>query len=164
MNIKLIVIGKTMKGFVLDGINEYIDRLKHYTNFSIEVIGDVKNAKSLSATQLKEKEEESILSFLNKNQFTSDNATTIVLLDEKGQEMKSTEFATYLQKQMNMGTKNLLFLVGGAYGFSDNLKQMYKNKISISKMTFSHQMIRLLFTEQVYRAFTIINNFPYHNE
>lgn len=164
MNIKLIVIGKTMKGFVLDGINEYIDRLKHYTNFSIEVIGDVKNAKSLSATQLKEKEEESILSFLNKNQFTSDNATTIVLLDEKGQEMKSTEFATYLQKQMNMGTKNLLFLVGGAYGFSDNLKQMYKNKISISKMTFSHQMIRLLFCEQVYRAFTIINNFPYHNE
>ena len=164
MNIKLIVIGKTMKGFVLDGINEYIDRLKHYTNFSIEVIGDVKNAKSLSSTQLKEKEEESILSFLNKNQFTSDNATTIVLLDEKGQEMKSTEFATYLQKQMNMGTKNLLFLVGGAYGFSDNLKQMYKNKISISKMTFSHQMIRLLFCEQVYRAFTIINNFPYHNE
>lgn len=164
MNIKLIVIGKTMKGFVLDGINEYVDRLKHYTNFSIEVINDVKNAKSLSALQLKEKEEESILSFLNKNQFTSDNATTIVLLDEKGQEMKSTEFATYLQKQMNMGTKNLLFLVGGAYGFSDNLKQTYKNKISISKMTFSHQMIRLLFCEQVYRAFTIINNFPYHNE
>jgi len=164
MNIKLVVIGKTMKGFVNDGIDEYVSRLKHYTNFSIEVINDVKNAKNLSPSLLKEKEEENIISFLNKNQLSLDNTSTIILLDEKGQEMKSIEFASFLQKQMNMGTKTLIFLVGGAYGFSDNIKNTYKNKISISKMTFSHQMIRLLFCEQLYRAFTIINNFPYHNE
>ncbi len=164
MNIKLIVIGKTVKGFIDEGVNEYFSRLKHYINFSIEVINDVKNAKSLSSTQLKELEGESLLNFFEKNQLTAKNSSLVILLDEHGKEMKSTVFAEYLQKQMNLGLKNLVFVVGGAFGFSDNIKDKFKDKISISQMTFSHQMIRLLFTEQLYRAFTIIKNEPYHNE
>lgn len=164
MNIKLIVIGKTVKGFIDEGINEYFSRIKHYINFSIEVINDVKNAKNLSSTQLKELEGESLLNFLEKNQLTAKNSSLVILLDEHGKEMKSTVFAEYLQKQMNLGLKNLVFVVGGAFGFSNNIKDKFKDKISISQMTFSHQMIRLLFTEQLYRAFTIIKNEPYHNE
>lgn len=164
MNIKLVVTGKTVKGFVDEGVNEYLKRLKHYVNFSIEVIADVKNAKNLSPAQLKETECDNLISFLEKNSLTAQHSSIIVLLDEHGKEFKSTEFASYLQKQMNSGIKNLVFIIGGAYGFSDSLKEKFKDKISISKMTFSHQMIRLLFIEQLYRAFTIIKGEPYHNE
>ena len=164
MNIKLVVVGKTIKGFVDDGINEYIKRLKHYINFSIEVIGDVKNAKNLTPTQLKILEANNILNYLDKNQVNTQNSAIVTLLDENGREFKSTEFASYLQKQMNSGIKTLVFIVGGAYGFADMIKDRFKNTVSISQMTFSHQMIRLLFVEQLYRAFTIIKGEPYHNE
>ncbi|MBR1627236.1 MAG: 23S rRNA (pseudouridine(1915)-N(3))-methyltransferase RlmH [Bacteroidales bacterium] len=164
MNIKLVVVGKTVKGFVFDGTEEYFNRLKHYVNFSVEVIADVKNAKNLTSSQLKDAECENILSFLEKNQLNNQHSSVIVLLDEHGKEYRSTEFADYLQKQMNCGIKNLVFVIGGAYGFSDTVKEKFKEKLSVSKMTFSHQMIRLLFTEQLYRAFTIIKGEPYHNE
>ncbi len=157
MNIKLLVVGKTVKGFVSDGVEEYTKRLKHYINFSIEVIQDVKNASSLSSAQLKEKEKELILKHISLDDY-------VILLDEKGREFSSTEFASFIQQKMNNSIKSLVFVVGGAFGFDERIKQQYNNKISISRMTFSHQMIRLLFTEQLYRAFTILKNEPYHNE
>lgn len=157
MNIKLLVVGKTVKGFVSDGVEEYTKRLKHYINFSIEVIQDVKNASSLSSAQLKEKEKELILKHISLDDY-------VILLDEKGREFSSTEFASFIQQKMNNSIKSLVFVVGGAFGFDERIKQQHNNKISISRMTFSHQMIRLLFTEQLYRAFTILKNEPYHNE
>lgn len=157
MNIKLIVVGKTNQSYVEEGVKEYFNRLKHYINFEIIVVPDVKNAKNLSPTILKDKETENIVKYIA-------NTDTIVLLDEHGKEFRSKEFADYLQKKMNQGTKTLSFVVGGAFGFSDKMYSLANEKISISKMTFSHQMIRLLFTEQLYRAFTILHNEPYHNE
>lgn len=157
MNIKLLVVGKTVKGFVSDGVEEYTKRLKHYINFSIEVIQDVKNASSLSSAQLKEKEKELILKHISLDDY-------VILLDEKGREFSSTEFASFIQQKMNNSIKSLVFVVGGAFGFDERIKQQHNNKISISRMTLSHQMIRLLFTEQLYRAFTILKNEPYHNE
>ncbi|MBP3253903.1 MAG: 23S rRNA (pseudouridine(1915)-N(3))-methyltransferase RlmH [Bacteroidales bacterium] len=164
MNIRLVVTGKTIKGFVFDGTEEYIKRLKHYTNFTVDVINDVKNAKNLSPTQLKTAEGVNLLAFLEKNQLLSNPAAKIILLDEHGAEFTSKEFASVLQKNMNLGIKNLVFIIGGAYGFPQEIKDRFKDKISVSRMTFSHQMIRLLFTEQLYRAFTILKNEPYHNE
>ncbi|MBQ0114245.1 MAG: 23S rRNA (pseudouridine(1915)-N(3))-methyltransferase RlmH [Bacteroidales bacterium] len=157
MNIKLLVVGKTVKGFIDEGVNEYVKRLKHYVNFSIEIIPDVKNASSLSPNQLKEQEAALILKHLTPED-------KVVILDEHGKEYRSMEFADYIQKQMSASVKNLVFIVGGAFGFSDSIKEKFPNKISISKMTFSHQMIRLLFVEQIYRAYTIIKHEPYHNE
>lgn len=157
MNIKLIVVGKTNQSYVEEGVKEYFSRLKHYISFEIIVVPDVKGAKNLSSSTLKDKEAENIIKYLN-------NQDTVVLLDEHGQEFRSKEFAQYLQKKMNQGTKTLVFVVGGAFGFSDKMYSLTSEKISISKMTFSHQMIRLLFTEQLYRAFTILHNEPYHNE
>lgn len=157
MNIKLLVVGKTVKGFVDDGVNEYVKRLKHYINFSLEVIPDIRNASSLSPSQLKEQEALAILKHIG-------NEDKVFLLDEHGKEFTSMEFSNFVQKKLNEGIKNLIFVIGGAYGFSDSIKEKFGQKISISKMTFSHQMIRLLFVEQVYRAFTIIKHEPYHNE
>jgi 23S rRNA (pseudouridine1915-N3)-methyltransferase len=157
MNIKLIVVGKTNQSYVEEGVKEYFSRLKHYISFEIIVVPDVKGAKNLSSSTLKDKEAENIIKYLN-------NQDAVVLLDEHGQEFRSKEFAQYLQKKMNQGTKTLVFIVGGAFGFSDKMYSLTSEKISISKMTFSHQMIRLLFTEQLYRAFTILHNEPYHNE
>lgn len=157
MNIKLIVVGKTNQSYVEEGVKEYFSRLKHYISFEIIVVPDVKGAKNLSSYNLKDKEAENIIKYLN-------NQDSVVLLDEHGQEFRSKEFAQYLQKKMNQGTKTLVFVVGGAFGFSDKMYSLTSEKISISKMTFSHQMIRLLFTEQLYRAFTILHNEPYHNE
>lgn len=157
MNIKLLVVGKTDKGFVQDGTQQYVDRLKHYIKFEMEVIPDLKNASSLSVTQLKEMQAQSIIQHLSQN----DN---VILLDEHGKSFTSMDFAQFIQQKMNLSVKNLVFIVGGAFGFADKIKTQYKEKISISPMTFSHQMIRLLFTEQLYRAFTIINHEPYHNE
>ncbi len=157
MNIKLLVVGKTAKGFINEGVEEYVKRLKHYINFNIEVIAELKNSDRLSKEELQRREAILIEKHINKEDF-------IIILDEKGKEYKSVEFADMLQQKMNTSVKNLVFVVGGAYGFGKEIKAKYDSKISLSKMTFSHQMIRLFFVEQLYRAFTILNNEPYHNE
>lgn len=157
MKITLLVIGKTDDKNLVELINTYQKRLQHYIKFEIEVITDIKNAKNLSALQQKEKEGELILSKIS----TTD---VLVLLDDKGKHYSSKEFSSYLQKNMNSGIKNLVLVIGGPYGFSENVYKKAMGKISFSKMTFSHQMIRLFVVEQIYRAFTILKNEPYHHE
>ncbi|REE82048.1 23S rRNA (pseudouridine1915-N3)-methyltransferase [Lutibacter oceani] len=157
MKIKLLAIGKTDAENLQSLIETYQGRLKHYIGFKLEVIPDIKNAKNLSEQQQKEKEGELIL----KNLAATDQ---LILLDEKGKEFRSIEFSNYLQKKMNSGIKQLVFVIGGPYGFSDAVYKKAQGKISLSKMTFSHQMIRLFIVEQVYRAFTILKNEPYHHE
>lgn len=157
MNIKLIVIGKSEEKYLREAVEIYFKRLTHYINFEIVVLPDVKNAKNMSVAELKDKEAELILKH-------SAKADKVVLLDEKGKEYSSVEFSKYLTKQMNASVKTLAFVVGGAFGFSEKVYSQANEKLSISKMTFSHQMIRLLFVEQLYRAFTIIKGEPYHNE
>lgn len=157
MNIKLIVIGKSEEKYLREAVEIYLKRLTHYINFEIVVLPDVKNAKNMSVAELKDKEAELILKH-------SAKADKFVLLDEKGKEYSSVEFSKYLTKQMNASVKTLAFVVGGAFGFSEKVYSQANEKLSISKMTFSHQMIRLLFVEQLYRAFTIIKGEPYHNE
>ncbi|MBQ2303014.1 MAG: 23S rRNA (pseudouridine(1915)-N(3))-methyltransferase RlmH [Bacteroidales bacterium] len=157
MNIKLIVIGKSEEKYLREAVEIYLKRLTHYINFEIVVLPDVKNAKNMSVAELKDKEAELILKH-------SAKADKVVLLDEKGKEYSSVEFSKYLTKQMNASVKTLAFVVGGAFGFSEKVYSQTNEKLSISKMTFSHQMIRLLFVEQLYRAFTIIKGEPYHNE
>lgn len=157
MVIKLIVLGKTDNGALNQLIDEYRNRLRHYIKFEIETIPDIRNNKNLSEKQQKEKEGEAILSKLNPTDF-------LVLLDENGKQGTSVEFSEYLQKKMNSGLKQLVFVVGGPYGFSDAVYQKCQGKISLSKMTFSHQMVRLFIVEQLYRAFTILRNEPYHHQ
>ncbi len=156
MTIKLIAIGKTDSNPLQQLIAEYEARLKHYIKFDFEVILDVKNSKNLSEKQQKEKEGELILKKLKPTD-------VLVLLDEGGKQFSSIEFSTYLQKKMNSGMKQLVFVIGGPYGFSDALYQKVQGKISVSKMTFSHQMVRLFIIEQLYRGFTILKNEPYHH-
>ncbi len=157
MNIKLTVIGKTEEKHLIEAIETYTKRLKHYINFEIIYLPDVKGVKNLSALEIKDKEAPLLLNQISKYDKN-------ILFDEKGKEFTSVEFAQFLQKQMNQGIKNLHFIVGGAYGFSPKVYEKAQDKVSISKMTFSHQMIRLLIVEQIYRAFTILNNEPYHKE
>ena len=157
MKIKLLAIGKTDDKNLLTLIQSYEKRLKYYIKFELEIIPDLKNVKNLSEKQQKEKEGELIL----KNIATTDN---LILLDEKGNEFRSVEFAKILQKKMNSGIKQLVLVIGGPYGFSEKVYQKASGKISLSKMTFSHQMIRLFIVEQLYRAFTILKNEPYHHE
>ena len=157
MNIKLIVVGKNEQKYLKEALDIYIKRLTHYINFELVVLPDVKNAKNMSVSELKDKEAELILKH-------SAKADKVVLLDEKGKEFSSMEFSKYIEKQMNASLKTLAFVVGGAFGFSEKVYSQANEKLSISKMTFSHQMIRLLFVEQLYRAFTIIKGEPYHNE
>jgi 23S rRNA (pseudouridine1915-N3)-methyltransferase len=157
MNIKLTVIGKTEGKYLIEAVENYIKRLKHYVNFEIIYLPDIKGAKSLSSSEIKEKEADILLKQISKYDKN-------ILFDEKGKLFSSKEFATHLQKQMNQGIKNLNFIVGGAYGFSPRIYQEVQEKISISPMTFSHQMIRLLIVEQIYRANTILNNEPYHKD
>lgn len=157
MNIKLIVVGKNEQKYLKEALDIYIKRLTHYINFELVVLPDVKNAKNMSVSELKDKEAELILKH-------SAKADKVVLLDEKGKEYSSVEFSKYIEKQMNASLKTLAFVVGGAFGFSEKVYSQAGEKLSISKMTFSHQMIRLLFVEQLYRAFTIIKGEPYHNE
>ncbi len=157
MKIKLLVIGKTDNKELNQLIDVYQNRLKHYIKFSFEVIPDIKNVKNMSEKEQKEKEGELILSKL---QATDD----LILLDDKGKQYTSIEFSEYLQKKMNSGVKQLVLVVGGAYGFSEDVYKKAKGKISLSKMTFSHQMIRLFIIEQLYRGFTILKNEPYHHE
>lgn len=157
MKIKLLVIGKTDDKQLNSLIETYQNRLKHYIGFQLEIIPDIKNVKNLSQIQQKEKEGALILSKLAPTD-------QLVLLDEKGKEFRSIEFANFLQKKMNSGIKQLVFVVGGPYGFSDAVYKKAQGKVSLSKMTFSHQMIRLFVVEQIYRAFTILRNEPYHHE
>jgi len=157
MKIKLLAIGKTDDKDLQNLILMYQNRLKHYIKFELVIIPDIKKAKNLSEKQQKEKEGELILKQLQ-------SADELVLLDEKGKEFRSIEFSKYLQKKMNSGIKQLVLVIGGPYGFSDAVYKKAKGKISLSKMTFSHQMVRLFIVEQIYRAFTIIKNEPYHHE
>lgn len=157
MEIQLLTIGKTTQGFVKEGMEEYSSRLKRYIPFEITCIQDVKTSKSLAPSVQREREGEIIEEFLN----SSDH---VVVLDEKGKEYTSVEFAKRIQKIMASGKKRCVFVVGGPYGFSDNVYNRADEKISLSKMTFTHEMVRLFFVEQIYRAMTILKGEPYHHE
>ena len=157
MNIKLIVVSKTDIPYLQQGIDEYVGRLKHYCDFEIVVIPALKNLGKATPDEIKEREGQLILKQLDK-------VDTSVLLDEHGREYTSVGFSEYLQKQMNAGTRTLAFVIGGAFGFSSAVYAAANHKISLSQMTFNHQMVRLFFTEQLYRAFTILRHEKYHNE
>ena len=157
MKIELAVIGKTSIGYLKQGIDEYIKRLKHYVPFEIKYIDDIKNTKNISEEQQKRTEGAKILSLLDKSDF-------VVLIDEHGKEYTSMQYSSYIQKRMLSGAKKVVFVIGGPYGFSQEVYDRANDKISFSKMTFNHEMIRLIFTEQLYRAYTIINHEPYHHE
>ncbi|MDC3252997.1 23S rRNA (pseudouridine(1915)-N(3))-methyltransferase RlmH [Crocinitomicaceae bacterium] len=157
MRIKVICIGKTGKSFLTDGENEYLKRLKHYAQVDKIELADVKNAKNLTKDQIKKEEGKLLLSKISGND-------QLCLLDEKGRSFRSIDFSRFIQKQFNQGGKTLVFMIGGAYGFSDELYARADKKISLSEMTFSHQMIRMLFLEQLYRAMTILKGEPYHHE
>ena len=157
MKIELAVIGKTSIGYLKQGIDEYIKRLKHYVPFEIKYIDDIKNTKNISEDQQKRTEGAKILSLLDKSDF-------VVLLDEHGKEYTSMQYSSYIQKRMLSGAKKVVFVIGGPYGFSQEVYDRANDKISFSKMTFNHEMIRLIFTEQLYRAYTITNHEPYHHE
>tara|TARA_Y100001954_G_scaffold82348_1_gene90495 strand:- start:22 stop:495 length:474 start_codon:yes stop_codon:yes gene_type:complete len=157
MKIKLIVVGKTNAEYLLEGEKEYERRLKHYTKFEEIIITDVKQAGKLSESEHKKKEGQLILAKL-------ENSDHVILLDDKGKSYSSVEFANFLQQKMNSSLKSLVFVVGGAFGFSDELYQRAYSKLSLSKMTFSHQMVRLIFKEQLYRGFSILRGEKYHHE
>ncbi|MCF8272877.1 MAG: 23S rRNA (pseudouridine(1915)-N(3))-methyltransferase RlmH [Flavobacteriaceae bacterium] len=156
MTIKLLAIGKTDNKDLQSLIEDYLKRLNFYIKFSFEIIPDLKKAKNLSEEQQKQKEGELILSSLT----TTD---ALILLDENGKQLDSIAFSDYLQKHMNSGIKQLVFVVGGPYGFSEDVYKQAHGKLSLSKMTFSHQMVRLFIIEQLYRGFTILKNEPYHH-
>lgn len=156
MKITLLVVGKTADTHIQALLQDYQKRLGHYVPFTLTVIPELKNTKSLTSEQQKQAEGELIL----RNITTS---TDMILLDERGKEFRSREFADYLQKKMSSG-RDLVFVVGGPYGFSDAVYQRANGQISLSKMTFSHQMVRLFFVEQIYRAMTILRGEPYHHE
>lgn len=156
MTIKLLTIGKTDNVNLKMLIDDYQKRLVHYCKFEFEPLPDIKNVKHLSQKQQKDKEGELLLSKVQ-------NSDILVLLDENGKQLDSLAFANYLQKHLNSGIKTLVFVIGGPYGFSKEVYNRSNGKLSLSKMTFSHQMVRLFFIEQVYRAFTILRNEPYHH-
>ena len=151
------MIGKTDNSIMKTIVDDYSKRLSMYINFSFEVINDIKNAKNLTEIQQKEKESELILAKLK----PSDH---LVLLDENGENFSSIGFSDFMQKKMNSGIKTLVLVIGGPYGFSESVYKKANGKIALSKMTFSHQMIRMIIVEQLYRAFTILNNEPYHHQ
>ncbi|QMU65134.1 MAG: 23S rRNA (pseudouridine(1915)-N(3))-methyltransferase RlmH [Flavobacteriaceae bacterium] len=157
MRIKLLLIGKTDDKNLRELISKYQNRLQHYVKFELEVIPELKNIKNFTRFQQKEKEGAFILNKLR----ATDH---LVLFDEKGKAFRSLEFANWLQKKMNSGVKQLVFAIGGPYGFSESVYKKTMEKIALSKMTFSHQMIRLFAIEQFYRGFTILNKEPYHHE
>jgi len=157
MQIRLIAVGKTDHAAIQTLLEEYTKRLGFYVKFEMEIIPDLKNSKNLSETSQKEKEGELIL----KKMQISDE---VILLDEQGKQYSSMDFSDFLQKKMNAGLRQLVFVIGGPYGFSEQIYQRANGKISLSKMTFSHQMVRVFFVEQLYRAFTILKNEPYHHQ
>ena len=156
MKFTLIMVGKTDVKWVKEGLELYAGRLSHYIQFTINEIPELKNASALSRDQIKEKEGDLILGLIRP-------ADDVILLDEHGKEFRSIEFADWIQKKQNTA-RRLIFVIGGPYGFSNDVYERANEKISLSKMTFSHQMVRLIFTEQIYRACTIIKGEPYHHE
>lgn len=157
MKISLLLVGRTIDKHLGSLIEEYAQRISHYMPFEITVIPDIKGSKSMPPSVIKEKEGALILQNIRSGDY-------VILLDERGKEFRSVEFASFLSHQFNMSHRRLLFVVGGAYGFSPEVYNKSQSMISLSRMTFSHQMIRLLFTEQLYRALTILAGEPYHHE
>ncbi len=156
MKATLIWTGKTTETYVKNGIREYESRIGHYHGFTIEECPHLKNADKLKPDQIKKKEAEQLLKKLNKDDH-------VILLDENGKQFTSVDFSRYLQKLMMQSVKRVVFVIGGAYGFDKSIYQRAAMKLSLSPMTFSHQLIRVIFLEQLYRANTIIRNEPYHN-
>ncbi|MCH5174711.1 MAG: 23S rRNA (pseudouridine(1915)-N(3))-methyltransferase RlmH [Prevotellaceae bacterium] len=157
MKVSLILVGRTVNKHLAELIDDYASRVKHYVGFDITVLPELKNTKSLSADQQKQQEGELILRQLQQGDH-------VVLLDEHGKEMRSIEFSRYMEKKMQSVSKRLVFVIGGPYGFSPDVYARANDKLSLSQMTFSHQMIRLIFVEQLYRAMTIMRGEPYHHE
>ncbi len=157
MKIKFLCIGKTNFNFVNEGNELYLKRLKHLVQFEMSVVPDIKNTKNMPVDELKAKEGAVLLKQVG-------DGDKLCLLDEKGTTFTSEKFADFIDKLTVMGTKQLIFVVGGAYGFSQEVYNRADYKISLSKMTFSHQIIRVIFLEQIYRAYTIIKGIPYHNQ
>ena len=157
MDVKLVTVGKTDVKWVKEGLDLYVSRLRHYVPFSLVEIPQLKNVSAFSQEQIKEKEGELIL-----KQVTPGDS--VILLDEHGKEFRSVEWAEWIRQRLARGGKGLVFVVGGAYGFSQAVYDRAEGKVSLSKMTFSHQMARTIFAEQLYRAFTIIKGEPYHHE
>jgi 23S rRNA (pseudouridine1915-N3)-methyltransferase len=157
MKISLIYIGKTNQNFVKEGCEMYFKRIKRYTNFEEVRINDVKNGNKMQAEILKVKEGELLLNKIQATDF-------VILLDEKGKSFTSVKFANWIEQKMVQGATHLVFIVGGAFGFSEAVYQRANMKLQLSTMTFSHQIIRVIFGEQLYRAFTIIHREPYHND
>ena len=153
----LLAVGRTVQPYYIAAINEYVERTKHYIPFDGEIIPELKNTKSLSMEQQKEKEGELILKALQPGD-------VVVLLDEHGKEFRSIEFADWIERKMHTVNKRLVFIIGGPYGFSQKVYASAHEKISLSRMTFSHQMVRLIFVEQLYRAMNILHGGPYHHE
>ena len=157
MKITLLTVGKTDKDWVKQGLDIYVSRLKHYIPFSIVEIPELKNVSALTKEQIKSKEGELILKNIRPTDY-------VILLDERGKEYTSVELARIIQDKISYAGKDIVFIIGGAYGFSDAVYQRSNSKLSLSKMTFSHQMVRAIFAEQIYRAFTIMRGEPYHHE
>lgn len=157
MKTTLIQVGKTTSKDFQKIIDEYTDRLKHYTQFTVTTIPELKNTKALSAEQQKQLEAEQILRQISDSDY-------VVLLDEHGKEFRSIELAAWIEKKQISGLKHLIYIIGGPYGFASSIYKRANEQLSLSKLTFSHQMIRILFTEQLYRAYTIINGEKYHHE
>jgi 23S rRNA (pseudouridine1915-N3)-methyltransferase len=157
MNVTLLMIGKTSEKYVADGYRNFMKRLSHYLNITEVIIPDLKDRKNLIPEQVKEKEATLLLARIPPAAF-------MVLLDEKAKEFTSLEFASFIQKSMNSGVKEVVFVIGGAYGVAASVKARADSLIALSRMTFTHQFIRLIITEQLYRACTILKNEPYHNE
>lgn len=157
MKITFITVGKTEDAYLKDGIEKYVKRLKHYTKLEMTDIPELKNTKALTEDQQKAKEAELILKKITPNDH-------VILLDENGMELTSVQFANYINKRSVSSSANLIFIVGGPYGFDQSVYQRANDKISLSRMTFSHQMVRLFFVEQLYRAYSIIKGEPYHHQ
>lgn len=156
MKTELIQVGKTVNKHFIAGINDYCERISHYMPFQITTIPELKNTKALTEQQQKDREGEMILKLLQPSD-------TVVLLDEHGKEFRSIEFASWIERQQQVA-RRLVFVIGGPYGFSEAVYARANDKISLSRMTFSHQMVRMIFCEQIYRACTIIKGEPYHHE
>jgi 23S rRNA (pseudouridine1915-N3)-methyltransferase len=157
MKILLIVVGKTDQQWLNQGIGQYVERLTHFCQFDMQVIPDIKNTKNMDQNVQKQREGELILNLLQ----PSDD---VWLLDDKGRDMTSPDLAKWIEKRMAQSSKRLVFIIGGPYGFSPDVYNRVPGRLSLSRMTFSHQMVRLIFVEQLYRAFAILNNLPYHHE
>jgi 23S rRNA (pseudouridine1915-N3)-methyltransferase len=157
MKITLLVIGKTNEDFIATGIQKYIKRLVHYVPFELKTLPDIKNTKGITESQQKEEEGKLFLGSILSGDY-------VVLIDEKGKDYTSRQFSEYIAKKMNIVPKNLIFVIGGPYGFSQAMYERANEKLSLSKMTFNHEMIRLFFVEQIYRAMTILKGEPYHHD